>query len=107
MKKLLALFTVACVFASCSRSGTTIANDDSAIESVVTAADARILNLPITEKDLPIEVSTAFQTRYPGATNVQWRINPDKTYLVYFFIRKIRWQAVFTPDGRLLSEALA
>ncbi len=108
MKTPLTIFALALALASCSRSGTTIANDDSAINGQLTpAATTTRFNgeYPVTEKALPQEVKTAFYRRYPDAQSAQWvLVMKDGTYKVDFFILKIKWQAIFTPDGALISE---
>jgi hypothetical protein len=110
MKTLFALIVAACMLASCSRSGSTIANDDSVFDNTAKtpAATADRFNgeYAVTEKQLPQEVKTAFYTRYPDAQSVQWAlIVNDGNYKADFFILKIKWQAVFAPDGTLLSES--
>lgn len=106
MKTPLALFTAACLLASCSRSGTTIANDDSVFTGNAPVTTERVFTeYPVSDKALPQEVRLAFQSRYQSPQNVQWVLmTRDGNYKADFFIGKIKWQAVFAPDGRLVSE---
>lgn len=107
MKTLLALLTFACVLASCSRTGSTIANDDSVINDRIqqtTAAEKYAGGYPISEKSLPAAVRDAFYARYSGVASIQWQLMPDGTYKADFFIGKIKWQAVYAADGTLLHE---
>lgn len=112
MKALPALLTVAAFMVSCSRSGTTIANDDSVIHAQVSAVKAanagkvlpQLSAYPITEKDLTDEVRTAFYNRYPGAQNTRWLLLSDGNYQADFFIGKIRWKVIYEPDGTLVHE---
>ena len=106
MKTPLTLITAICLLASCSRSGTTIANDDSVFDNSPVASTERIsTEYPISEKALPQPVRIAFQTRYSSPQNVQWAyMTSDGNYKVDFFIGKIKWQAIFAPDGTLVTE---
>lgn len=96
------------MFAACSRSGTTIANDDSAINDKLNpaaATDRAVTEYSISEKALPAEVRTAFFRRYPDAQSRQWAIIlSDGNYKADFFILKIKWTAIFEPNGVLVHE---
>jgi hypothetical protein len=107
MKTLLALLTITCMLASCSRTGSTIANDDSAINdrmAQTASAEKFTGGYPISEKSLPAAVRTAFYDRYTGANNTQWQLLPDGTYRADFFIGKIKWLAIYAADGTLVHE---
>jgi hypothetical protein len=107
MKKLLPILTVAFMIVSCSRSGTTVANDDSTINNQLAnpgSGERRVSDIPVTEKEVPVEVTTAFYSRYSYPQNVQWLWLRDGNYRVDFFIGKTKWMAIYAPDGRLLYE---
>jgi len=109
MKTLFALTIAICLMTSCSRSGTTIANDDSVFDNGNTpvATTERIYTeYPISEKSVPQPVRDAFYARYSSPQNVQWvYVSTDGTYKVSFFIGKIKWESVYAPDGTLISES--
>lgn len=108
MKTLLTILTVAFTLASCSRSGSTIANDDSAVNGQIQKSSDEKLrvpeNIPVTEKEVPLEVRSDFYNRYPAAINIQWYKMADGTYKVDFFQEKIKWMAVYNADGTLIHE---
>jgi hypothetical protein len=108
MKTLLTILTVAFALASCSRSGSTIANDDSAVNSQLQKTSEERLkipeNIPVTEKEVPLEVRTDFYSRYTAAINILWYRLPDGTYKVEFFQGKIKWMAIYKADGTLVHE---
>ncbi|MGB8194368.1 MAG: hypothetical protein WCF67_20725 [Chitinophagaceae bacterium] len=107
MKTALTFLAVVCMLASCSRSGTTLASDDTAVNSQIqkTVADSRYpTNYPISEKELTVEVRTDFYSRYFGGHNTEWYRLADGTFKALFFLGKTKWQVIYTPDGRVLSE---
>lgn len=108
MKTLLTIFTVALILVSCSRSGSTIANDDSAVNNAIQQNSENKLRVPqdfpVIEKELPTEVRMDFYSRYTGANNAQWYRLADGTYKVVFFLGKIKWTSIYAPDGTLLHE---
>lgn len=53
---------------------------------------------------VPSAVLAAFNTRYPDATNVQWKLLSDGTYKAEFQRGTVKWQAIFTADGTLVKE---
>ncbi|HEY6915980.1 MAG TPA: hypothetical protein VI413_14980 [Paludibacter sp.] len=53
---------------------------------------------------VPSAVLSAFSTRYPSATQVQWKLLSDGTYKAEFFIGSVKWQAIFTASGTLVKE---
>lgn len=53
---------------------------------------------------VPAAVLSAFNARYPDATNVQWKKQSDGTYKAEFLRGFVRWQATFTPAGVLVKE---
>jgi hypothetical protein len=107
MKTFLTILAVAFTLASCSRSGTTIANDDSAVNSQLQSSENKLRlpeEYPVTEKELPAEVRIDFYNRYPGANNTQWYLLADGTYKAVFFQGKIKWTAIYAADGTLIHE---
>lgn len=107
MKKLLSLLAAAALFASCSRTGSTIASDDSVIgEQLRQSAQNEKMTggYPLPEKSLPQPVREAFQQRYPGASNTAWCLLADGTYKAMFFTGKIKWTSIYAADGTLLHE---
>lgn len=107
MKLPLTILAVAITLASCSRTGSTIANDDSAVNAQIQASQEKLRipeNLPVTEKEVPIEVRTDFYNRYPGAINKQWYKMADGTFKADFFQGKIKWMVIYGSDGRLIHE---
>jgi hypothetical protein len=108
MKTFLTILTVAITLASCSRSGSTIASDDSAVNSQLQKSSEEKLripeNIPVTEKEVPFEVRSDFYNRYPAAINIYWYRMADGTYKVDFFQGKIKWMAIYTADGTLIHE---
>jgi len=53
---------------------------------------------------VPSSVLSAFNTRYPSATQVQWKLLSDGTYKAEFFVGSVKWQAIFTASGTLVKE---
>jgi uncharacterized membrane protein YkoI len=59
-------------------------------------------NRGVQQAAVPSEVVTAFNQRYPDAQNAEWdRENGD--YAVEFETRGNRMEAIYAPDGTLLS----
>lgn len=55
---------------------------------------------------VPAAVRTAFASRYPNATAIQWKLRNGQ-YKAEFFIGTIKWQAIFSPTGTLLKQERA
>jgi major membrane immunogen (membrane-anchored lipoprotein) len=56
--------------------------------------------------NLPAAVQDAFNSRYPGATNIEWKMK-DGNYKAQFFLGAVRWEAIFTPSGTLVKQERA
>ncbi|HLO82096.1 MAG TPA: hypothetical protein VK166_14105 [Chitinophagaceae bacterium] len=54
--------------------------------------------------NVPSAVLAAFNTRYPDATNIQWKKLSDGNYKAEFYRGGVKWQAIFTPAGSLVKE---
>jgi hypothetical protein len=53
---------------------------------------------------VPPAVLSAFNSRYPDASNIQWKKQSDGTYKAEFFRGTVKWQATFTAAGVLVKE---
>ena len=53
----------------------------------------------ITEKDLPAPVKTAFNNKFPGATDIKWRKESAKEYEAEFKLNNTNVSANFKTDG--------
>jgi hypothetical protein len=53
---------------------------------------------------VPSTVLSAFNTHYPNATQVQWKLLSDGTYKAEFLIGNVKWQAIFTASGTWLKN---
>lgn len=53
---------------------------------------------------VPSAVLSAFNTHYPNATQVQWKLLSDGTYKAEFLIGNVKWQAIFTASGTWLKN---
>jgi len=49
-------------------------------------------------------VLSAFNTRYPDATRIEWKKLSDGNFKAEFFRGSVRWQAIFTAAGNLVKE---
>ncbi|HWJ89754.1 MAG TPA: hypothetical protein VNR87_01505 [Flavisolibacter sp.] len=53
---------------------------------------------------VPAAVLAAFNARYPDAMRIEWKKQSDGTFKAEFFRGTVKWQAIFTADGRLIKE---
>jgi hypothetical protein len=53
---------------------------------------------------VPMAVLSAFNTRYPDATRIEWKKLSDGSFKAEFFRGSVRWQAIFTAAGNLVKE---
>jgi hypothetical protein len=61
----------------------------------------------ILSADVPPEVLSAFQSKYPKATNVEWEAEKTEGHLAFeaeFKVDGKRKEAYFKPDGAFLKE---
>lgn len=98
MKKFLAIVLLGSVLmTSCSKDNPLDAaargSNSTGVEDKVTTAPAAVLS--------------AFNTRYPGATNIQWKKLSDGNYKAQFLLGGVKWEAIFTPDGTLVKQERA
>lgn len=104
MKKTFLLFAAAMLtFASCTK---TQRSDDSntSAQRQGRGADDPVVASPA---NLPATVLSAFNTRYPNATRVEWEPENNNTWKAKFFIGTVRWKAFFKADGTFISVSLA
>lgn len=104
MKNTFLLFAVAMLtFASCTK---TQRSDDSnsSSERRGRGADDPVVAPPA---NLPAAVLSAFNTRYPNATRVEWQPEDNNTWKAKFFIGAVRWKVFFKADGSFISVSLA
>jgi hypothetical protein len=99
------LLAAGLTIASCSKSPIS-ANDDSASSSSSSlqarrGADDSPAPIPA---GLPAAVVSAFNTRYPTATRVEWQAEDGNTWKAKFFIGTQRKRALFGADGTFLWE---
>lgn len=106
------LFAASLAFASCSKDKLPSADDTSAPASSGSGS-AKVEDNPnggggsnIAATAVPAAVKAAFTSRYPGATNIQWKLKNGQ-YKAEFFIGAVKWQAIFTPNGTLLKQERA
>lgn len=57
--------------------------------------------------NLPAAVQDAFNSRYSGATNIEWKVLSNGNYKAQFFLGGVRWEAIFTPTGTLVKQERA
>lgn len=57
----------------------------------------------ISAASVPAAVMTAFKTRFPDATRAEWKKLSDGNFKVQFFRGTVKWEATFTPAGRLVK----
>jgi major membrane immunogen (membrane-anchored lipoprotein) len=101
MKKIFAAILIsASLMTSCSKDD--IASDAAARGS--SSSSAVEDNIKVT--NLPAAVSSAFNARFPGATNIEWKMK-NGNYKVQFFLGTVRWEAIFTPTGTLVKQERA
>ncbi len=53
---------------------------------------------------VPMAVLSAFNTRYPDATRIEWKKLSDGNFKAEFFRGSVKWQAIFTAAGTLVKE---
>lgn len=93
MKKLLFMLLISTIGMSstCSKS-----TDDTPVSSSVS----------IPASQVPSNVMTTFNSRYPAATGqIEWEREDGNTYKVKFFIGAQRKQATFTSSGSFITES--
>jgi hypothetical protein len=104
MKNTFLLFTAAMLtFASCTK---TPVSDDltTSAQRQGRGADDPIVAPPA---NLPAAVLSAFNTRYPNATRIEWEPENNNTWKAKFFIGTVRWKVFFKADGTFISASLA
>ena len=63
--------------------------------------------LELISTDLPPTVSSAFNAKYPGATEAEWDAEKENGHLVFevdFEYDGKKREAVFKPDGTFIEE---
>ena len=58
-------------------------------------------NVPSTT--VPAAVMSAFKTRFPNATRIEWKKQSDGNFKVEFFIGAVKYQAIYKPNGSLVK----
>lgn len=53
---------------------------------------------------VPAAVLTAFNNLYPDATRIQWKKLSDGNFKAEFYRGAVKWQAIFTPAGKLVKQ---
>jgi major membrane immunogen (membrane-anchored lipoprotein) len=100
MKKIFAAIMIsAALMTSCSK-------EDSALDAAARGSSSSKVEDNIKVPNLPAAVLNAFNTRYPGATNIEWKMK-NGNYKVQFYIGTVKWEAIFTPTGSLVKEERA
>ncbi len=101
MKKIfVAILISAALMTSCSK-------EDSAIDAAARGSNSTgAVEDNIKSVDVPSAVLNAFNSRYPGATNIEWKIKKGN-YKAQFFLGTVRWEAIFTPAGALVKQERA
>ena len=106
------LFASILACASCTKDKLPAADDSSATVSAASGS-GKVEDNPnggggnnIAAASVPAAVKSAFTSRYPGATNIQWKLKNGQ-YKVEFFIGAVKWQAIFAPNGSLLKQERA
>jgi hypothetical protein len=95
MKKILAAIVLGSVLmTSCTKDNPL---DDAAARGRSTGVEDRITTAPEA-------VLSAFNARYSGATNIQWKKLSNGNYKAQFFLGSVKWEAIFTPAGSLVKE---
>jgi hypothetical protein len=102
MKKIIAAFIVgSLLMTSCSKD---FPGDDSTIAAAKAREDNPNGGGGNNTTSVPAAVLSAFNTRYPDATNIQWKKLSDGSYKAEFFRGAIKWQVIFSATGTLLKE---
>jgi len=57
----------------------------------------------ISAASVPSAVMSAFKTRFPDATRIEWKKLADGNFKVQFFRGAVKWEATFSPTGRLVK----
>ena len=55
-------------------------------------------------RSVPAAVLATFNSLYPDAANIQWKLLNTGNYKAEFFRGSVRWQAIFTPTGTLVKQ---
>ena len=58
----------------------------------------------ISAASVPYAVKNAFNSRYYGATGIEWKKLDNGTYKVEFYWRGVRIQTIFSASGAVLKE---
>lgn len=105
MKQTFVLFVaVTLLFAACSKSPVSSnENATSSTESIQARHGADDPPAPL-PAGLPAVVISAFNTRYPTATRIEWQAEDGNTWKAKFFIGTQRKRALFTANGTFLWE---
>ena len=98
-----ALLAAALTITACSKSPVSPNSDDSSISAARHGADDAPVAPPAA---LPSAVKSAFATRYPAATRMEWEPEDGNTWKVKFFLGNQRWIATFKADGTFISAQL-
>ena len=53
--------------------------------------------------EVPAAVTTAFETAYPGATDVEWEHEVDGNYQVEFDMNGEEMEVNYSPSGQVLD----
>ncbi len=53
---------------------------------------------------VPAAVMSVFNSRYPDASQTQWKLLSDGTYKAEFFRGASKWQVIFKADGTIIKE---
>ncbi|MDE3249570.1 MAG: hypothetical protein KGO82_12965 [Bacteroidota bacterium] len=52
---------------------------------------------------VPAPVKNAFNTQFPGAGNIEWKLLANGNYKVQFVSDNTKWEAIYNPAGQQLS----
>lgn len=56
----------------------------------------------ISAASVPMMVMNAYKSKFPGATRAEWK-KLNGNYKVEFYRNGVKWEAIFSPAGKLLK----